>query len=135
MLEFYITLSKLLSISSSSMYSFVPTSAVTIFLLNEVALCVCMVVRACTYYELAHHPLRVGKGHQLIRGIRVSHSTRNVLRMSMYACAYYDRSAVYAQRTSIIYLPCTYVLIVYICLLYTSPSPRDATLSRMPSSA
>ena len=25
--------------------------------------------------------------------------------------------------------------IVKICLLYTSPSPRDATLSRMPSSA
>ena len=25
--------------------------------------------------------------------------------------------------------------LVYICLLYTSPSPRDATLSRMPSSA
>ena len=24
---------------------------------------------------------------------------------------------------------------VYTCLLYTSPSPRDATLSRMPSSA
>ena len=24
---------------------------------------------------------------------------------------------------------------VWICLLYTSPSPRDATLSRMPSSA
>ena len=24
---------------------------------------------------------------------------------------------------------------VVICLLYTSPSPRDATLSRMPSSA
>ena len=24
---------------------------------------------------------------------------------------------------------------VYHCLLYTSPSPRDATLSRMPSSA
>ena len=24
---------------------------------------------------------------------------------------------------------------VYGCLLYTSPSPRDATLSRMPSSA
>ena len=23
----------------------------------------------------------------------------------------------------------------FICLLYTSPSPRDATLSRMPSSA
>ena len=25
--------------------------------------------------------------------------------------------------------------IIIICLLYTSPSPRDATLSRMPSSA
>ena len=25
--------------------------------------------------------------------------------------------------------------LTYICLLYTSPSPRDATLSRMPSSA
>ena len=25
--------------------------------------------------------------------------------------------------------------LVYTCLLYTSPSPRDATLSRMPSSA
>ena len=24
---------------------------------------------------------------------------------------------------------------IWICLLYTSPSPRDATLSRMPSSA
>ena len=26
-------------------------------------------------------------------------------------------------------------LVTYCCLLYTSPSPRDATLSRMPSSA
>ena len=27
------------------------------------------------------------------------------------------------------------IAIAYPCLLYTSPSPRDATLSRMPSSA
>ena len=27
------------------------------------------------------------------------------------------------------------VIVLSICLLYTSPSPRDATLSRMPSSA
>ena len=27
------------------------------------------------------------------------------------------------------------VQLLYSCLLYTSPSPRDATLSRMPSSA
>ena len=26
-------------------------------------------------------------------------------------------------------------MLLYTCLLYTSPSPRDATLSRMPSSA
>ena len=29
----------------------------------------------------------------------------------------------------------TYVIAMHTCLLYTSPSPRDATLSRMPSSA
>ena len=29
----------------------------------------------------------------------------------------------------------TWYSLPYICLLYTSPSPRDATLSRMPSSA
>src|SRR5665647_2199181 len=27
------------------------------------------------------------------------------------------------------------VFVVYVCLLYTSPSPRDGLLSRMPSSA
>ena len=29
----------------------------------------------------------------------------------------------------------TETALIIICLLYTSPSPRDATLSRMPSSA
>ena len=29
----------------------------------------------------------------------------------------------------------TAVMLIITCLLYTSPSPRDATLSRMPSSA
>ena len=32
-------------------------------------------------------------------------------------------------------LTVTYTITPYTCLLYTSPSPRDATLSRMPSSA
>ena len=31
--------------------------------------------------------------------------------------------------------PGGYVAAIKACLLYTSPSPRDATLSRMPSSA
>ena len=30
---------------------------------------------------------------------------------------------------------CRSNILKYACLLYTSPSPRDATLSRMPSSA
>ena len=32
-------------------------------------------------------------------------------------------------------LPASVVVHAFRCLLYTSPSPRDATLSRMPSSA
>ena len=31
--------------------------------------------------------------------------------------------------------PSNFYMLGTICLLYTSPSPRDATLSRMPSSA
>ena len=38
------------------------------------------------------------------------------------------------QTTSVETLPAS-TLSLYPCLLYTSPSPRDATLSRMPSSA
>ena len=32
-------------------------------------------------------------------------------------------------------LEAIYMTVITVCLLYTSPSPRDATLSRMPSSA
>ena len=38
-------------------------------------------------------------------------------------------------QSSIIKAFATFLLLSYVCLLYTSPSPRDATLSRMPSSA
>ena len=44
-----------------------------------------------------------------------------IIRMN---CAMMPKSKAYAQEHR-----------KYICLLYTSPSPRDATLSRMPSSA
>ena len=37
--------------------------------------------------------------------------------------------------SSLVHLPDKQVGVFDICLLYTSPSPRDATLSRMPSSA
>ena len=39
-------------------------------------------------------------------------------------------------KTIIMFIACVGVFaVLLICLLYTSPSPRDATLSRMPSSA
>ena len=37
--------------------------------------------------------------------------------------------------SEIYFYPALALTVYYICLLYTSPSPRDATLSRMPSSA
>ena len=40
--------------------------------------------------------------------------------------------ALYEAVDTIFYMPSTRTSA---CLLYTSPSPRDATLSRMPSSA
>ena len=38
-------------------------------------------------------------------------------------------------QLSLLSLVCVNVCVCVCCLLYTSPSPRDATLSRMPSSA
>ena len=45
-----------------------------------------------------------------------------------------EREASDLGKTHIRYLALALALL-YLCLLYTSPSPRDATLSRMPSSA
>ena len=44
---------------------------------------------------------------------------------SIYGCRGCDYSSSAPQK----------IILYCICLLYTSPSPRDATLSRMPSSA
>ena len=41
------------------------------------------------------------------------------------------QAALFFAITTFIY----FILGVFTCLLYTSPSPRDATLARMPSSA
>ena len=46
---------------------------------------------------------------------------------------FYDNWSV--KRKAVTDLITVVCLLVYLCLLYTSPSPRDATLSRMPSSA
>ena len=48
--------------------------------------------------------------------------------------AIYQRDILVIQGITV-FVAVVYVVINTVCLLYTSPSPRDATLSRMPSSA
>ena len=45
------------------------------------------------------------------------------------------RADIIVKSVMIILIVCSIYSWAVICLLYTSPSPRDATLSRMPSSA
>ena len=53
---------------------------------------------------------------------------------STYSEAYYLRAANYAEQKKY-NLALEDFQQAYTCLLYTSPSPRDRTRSRMPSSA
>ena len=51
-------------------------------------------------------------------------------------CYFNTDFAAMAQGYLLVAVPLLILLcMLYSCLLYTSPSPRDATLSRMPSSA
>ena len=52
----------------------------------------------------------------------------------IFKCMYYAKDEVYTYSIQAFQQYC-HTNTLYICLLYTSPSPRDATLSRMPSSA
>ena len=53
------------------------------------------------------------------------------------ATVHTGRPLVITKKSLLVALDSGIVLfaVLYTCLLYTSPSPRDATLSRMPSSA
>ena len=55
----------------------------------------------------------------------------NVVRKEQGSSTFYGLIAFGALLLSLGYV----IYRFYTCLLYTSPSPRDATLSRMPSSA
>ena len=48
---------------------------------------------------------------------------------------YVKENKSYRVRSKNVILACYNMMIPYICLLYTSPSPRDQRGSRMPSSA
>ena len=57
----------------------------------------------------------------------------------LYGCLIHQNGygvALHIHHTLICsFLRLEHLCCMYVCLLYTSPSPRDATLSRMPSSA
>ena len=60
----------------------------------------------------------------------------NLCRETVWRPRYKYSSRFISSRLDAQYLPsCRFDKKLYICLLYTSPSPRDGLLSRMPSSA
>ena len=75
-----------------------------------------------------------GKMHELCRGI---HAEQNAVVQAAYHGVSVNGGTVYCTHQPCVV--CTKILIIpaliRICLLYTSPSPRDRQKSRMPSSA
>ena len=69
-----------------------------------------------------------------------SNETRNVINLvkgtqSIYFAFYYSFYMYLTEKYLQDNTTFRFSSLIYSCLLYTSPSPRDATLSRMPSSA
>jgi len=66
--------------------------------------------------------------------VRTYHYAASKVPPSVYRDAQYQMLG-FAQFKALVPLCGTDAALYHDCLLYTSPSPRDATLSRMPSSA
>ena len=64
-------------------------------------------------------------------GVRNYQAAKNLKSMSKGDLCFFYHSNIGKEIVGIVKV----IKESYICLLYTSPSPRDATLSRMPSSA
>ena len=78
----------------------------------------------------------VAKGSDFIRReLRIAPEHKQAEQLSASARAISDSSGEAAGRRVLVLSPRDWAYHTMICLLYTSPSPRDATLSRMPSSA
>ena len=76
----------------------------------------------------------VGGGHQLVDRATVGHAVKLValgVGEHTFECQF-DVEGIF---TFLLFAVVTFDFDGDTCLLYTSPSPRDATLSRMPSSA
>ena len=80
--------------------------------------------------ELLIYSLRGLTSMQKMPGLHLSHSKQLVLSHSHSGY----RESVLVNCLQRVWQVRT-ILLTLACLLYTSPSPRDATLSRMPSSA
>ena len=80
-------------------------------------------------YDVGHVPLRLPKAKQLLGVIDRNFGTLAFCRRFL------DRLGEQRYIMALKNLCDNGIVQPYPCLLYTSPSPRDATLSRMPSSA
>ena len=69
-----------------------------------------------------------------INGFMLRFEGSNAIRVSDWGAS----GSIWSKVTSAVFRDVSawyHIVVSYDCLLYTSPSPRDATLSRMPSSA
>ena len=95
------------------------------------------------HQALTHKPISEGEAHELI--YLISHLGNKQLRPADVVWEIYGKSPRFIALSLHMFNACregheSRILSVWEkldndCLLYTSPSPRDATLSRMPSSA
>ena len=68
-------------------------------------------------------------------GIAVSADSGMLVVLEFLGAYLIMRAFVRTRRDVEAYVSCLTAAILFLCLLYTSPSPRDGLLSRMPSSA
>ena len=69
----------------------------------------------------------------LLRGFVVTVVVSSIEKLAKSTESSLDDEILKAVKKPLSYVPVT--IGIYICLLYTSPSPRDTVTSRMPSSA
>ena len=82
---------------------------------------------------LGQSTLYAVKSGKAVKGAKNEQATKKLPAISPAVVAKFEKKAKHAIVFSAIGL--ALLIGVIACLLYTSPSPRDATLSRMPSSA